>query len=158
MRADYFQLASDEIKQLSAIETTMLSYTISQHLLELVKLRVSQINGCAFCVSLHTQQLRLFEETNERIDLVSVWEEATCYSERERTAFRWADALTRLSDGAGVSDELYESTAREFGDVGVSQLSVAVAMINTWNRLAVPFQTDHRYIESLLKRPATTAQ
>lgn len=154
MRADYFQLISKEIKQLSGVEATMASYPMSQQLLELVKLRVSQINGCAFCVSLHTQQLRLFGETNERIDLVSVWEEAPCYTEQERIAFRWAETLTRLAEGDGVSDELYEATVREFGEEGISRLSIAVAMINTWNRLAVPFQTDHQYIEPLLKKPA----
>ncbi len=156
MRVNYFQLVSEEVNQLTAIETMMTSYSISQQLLELVKLRVSQINHCAFCVSMHTQQLRLFDETDQRIDLMSVWEEAPCYSERERAAFRWAEALTKIADGAGVSDELYEATAREFGDEGISQLSIAVAMINTWNRLAVPFQTDHRHIKSFLKKPTVS--
>lgn len=157
MRADYFQCIPNEIRQLSEIEATIATYPISQPLLELVKLRVSQMNGCAFCVSLHTQQLRLQGETHQRIDLVSVWEEAPCYTQDERVALRWAEALTRLADGAGVSEELYETIVRQFGEEGSIQLSLVVAMINTWNRLAVPFQTDHQYIKHLLKKPAAPA-
>jgi AhpD family alkylhydroperoxidase len=153
MRADYFRLISREIQQLSKIETTIADYPMESELLELVKLRVSQLNGCSFCVSLHTQQLRLMHETNERIDLVSVWEEAGCYTARERTAFRWAEAVTRLASGEGVSDQLYQETVAVFGEEGICQLSIVVSMINTWNRLAVPFQTDHKYIESLLQQP-----
>ncbi|WP_182870564.1 carboxymuconolactone decarboxylase family protein [Rhodopirellula sp. JC639] len=153
MRADYFQLVSKEIRQLSGVEATMSGYPMGQRLLELVKLRVSQINGCAFCVRLHTQQLRLLGESDQRIDLISVWEEAPCYTDRERTAFRWAEALTRLSNGEGVDEELYETAAREFSEEGICQLSMVVAMINTWNRLAVPFQTAPRYIDAFFKKP-----
>ncbi|MCC9642447.1 carboxymuconolactone decarboxylase family protein [Rhodopirellula sp. JC740] len=156
MRANYFQLIPSEIRQLTSIESTMANYSIGTQLLELIKLRVSQINGCSFCVSLHTQQLRLMNETNERIDLVSVWQEAPCYTDRERTAFRWAESLTRLADECGIHAPLYTESVNEFGEEGLSQLSLAVAMINTWNRLAVPFQTDHQFIASLLQHPATT--
>ncbi|MCD0461967.1 carboxymuconolactone decarboxylase family protein [Roseiconus lacunae] len=153
MRANYFRWIPSEIQLLSSLEAQMESYSFGESLLELIKLRVSQMNGCAFCVSLHTQQLRIFGESNERIDLISVWEEASCYTDRERAALRWAEALTRLPDGSGVSDELYETTVAEFGEEAISQLSLAVAMINTWNRLAVPFRTDHKHIPSLLKHP-----
>lgn len=154
MRADYFQLIPNEVQQLSQLEAKIAQYSLGAEFLELIKLRVSQINGCAFCVNLHTQQLRLFNETDQRIDLIAVWEEATCYTDRERTALRWAETLTRLADGRGVSDEIYEEAVAEFGTEGLSQLSVAVTTINTWNRLAVSFQTDPKYIASLLKRPS----
>jgi len=121
-------------------------------MVELVKLRVSQINGCSFCVRYHSERLRAMGETVERMEMITVWREAPCYSEQERCAFRWAESVTRLSDDATISDQLYADSLEQFGEQGLSQLTMAVVMINAWNRLAVPFQSDHQLVPALLKQ------
>lgn len=150
-RINYFQFLSQEIEQLNQIEHEIERYTLDSKLIELVKLRVSQINGCSFCVSYHTQRLRLMGESDERIDMLTVWNEAACYSAAEQAAFRWSEAVTRLADSTGIDDTLYAATVDTLGEQGLSQLTLAVAMINTWNRLAVSFQTDHKFVAELLK-------
>ncbi len=156
-RANYFQFLSQEIDHFTEIESSIDQYPLGSKLIELVKLRVSQINGCSFCVSYHTQRLRLMEETTERIDMTVVWQEAPCFTKQEQAAFRWAEAVTRLADSSGIDDRLYADVVEVFGEEGISQLTLAVAMINTWNRLAVSFKADHRFIPGLLQ-PKQLAQ
>lgn len=150
-RLNYVQYLQQEVEHLNAIEVRVDGYPLDSCLVELVKLRVSQINSCSFCVSYHSQRLRQMHETTERMEMAVVWQEAPCFSAEERAAFRWAEAVTRIADSAGISDELYAATVDMFGEEGTSQLTMAVVMINTWNRLAVTFQADHQHIAELLK-------
>ncbi|MCG8653171.1 MAG: carboxymuconolactone decarboxylase family protein [Pirellulales bacterium] len=155
-RLNYLPFVSSQIHHLNEIETLIAHSSLDPTLLELVKLRVSQINGCSFCVRYHTQLLRKLDESHERIDLVAVWRESPCFSNQERTALAWAEAVTQLAGGEGINDELYAQTLQAFGEEGISQLTLAVAMINIWNRLAVPFRTDHKYISDLLAHASST--
>lgn len=110
-------------------------------LVHLVFLRVSQLNGCAFCVDMHDKDLRAAGETPERLAMLVVWREAHNFTPRERTAFAWAEAVTRLGPH-GVPDDVYEAARAEFGEAGLVELTLAVAMINTWNRMGIAFQSE----------------
>jgi AhpD family alkylhydroperoxidase len=112
---------------------------LDKSIVELVKLRVSQINNCAFCLQIHLNVSRRLGVPQEKLDLVATWHEAGIFSERECTALAWAEALTRL-DGRSVSDEAYESARRHFSEAELIALSVAVANINAWNRLGAAFR------------------
>jgi AhpD family alkylhydroperoxidase len=107
---------------------------LNKTLVELVKLRVSQINNCAFCLQIHLNVSRRLGLAQEKLDLVATWHEAGIFSERECAALAWAEALTRL-DGRSVSDEAYEAARHHFNEAELIALSVAVANINAWNRL-----------------------
>ncbi|HET6553315.1 MAG TPA: carboxymuconolactone decarboxylase family protein [Dyella sp.] len=109
-------------------------------MVDLVLLRVSQINGCAYCIDMHSKDARAAGETEQRLYLVSGWHETSLYSDRERAALGWAEAVTRLGDH-GVSDALYEQARAVFSEEELLNLTVIVGMINTWNRINVAFQT-----------------
>ena len=107
-------------------------------LVELVKIRASQINGCANCINMHTIEARAEGETEQRIYLLSAWREAPCYTDRERAALGWTDALTRISEGHG-QDEAYPALAAHFSEEEQVKLTLMINVINGWNRLAVGF-------------------
>ncbi|MEU4316271.1 carboxymuconolactone decarboxylase family protein [Nocardia sp. NPDC024068] len=102
---------------------------------ELVKIRVSQINGCSFCVDMHTKDAAHAGETPTRINLVAAWREATVFTEPERAALELAEAATRLADGGGVNDETWQRVRKHYDDEQIGGLTAAIAAINTWNRL-----------------------
>jgi AhpD family alkylhydroperoxidase len=108
-------------------------------LLELVRIRASQLNGCAHCIEMHVKDARALGETDLRTDLVSVWEETELYTERERAALRWTEELTLLPSRT-VPDELYEATRATFSEEELVQLTMVIITINAWNRLAVSFR------------------
>jgi AhpD family alkylhydroperoxidase len=108
-------------------------------LTELVKLRASQINSCANCINLHATEARQAGETEQRIYLLSAWREAPCYTERERAALEWTEALTRLCEGVIALGSAYETLAQHFTEEERVKLTVTINMINGWNRLAVGF-------------------
>jgi AhpD family alkylhydroperoxidase len=108
-------------------------------LAELVKIRASQINGCAYCIDMHTKDARAAGETEQRIYALSAWREAPFYSERERAALEWTEAVTRLADGH-ISDELFDRVSAQFSEGELVALTFAIVVINGWNRLAVPFR------------------
>jgi AhpD family alkylhydroperoxidase len=138
-RIAFAQTAPDGVKALMALETYVRRSGIEPQLLELIKTRVSQINGCGYCIDMHTKDARAAGETEQRLYLLSVWREAACYSERERAALAWAEAVTVLS-GNDVPDALYAQTQNHFSDKELTDLTFAVIAINAWNRLAVPFR------------------
>src|SRR3954447_6942079 len=105
---------------------------------ELVKLRASQINGCANCINLHATEARAAGETEQRIYLLPAWREAPCYTDRERAALEWTEALTRLSEGLALGSA-YETLAAHFTEEERVKLTITINMINDWNRLAVGF-------------------
>lgn len=108
-------------------------------LLELVKLRASQINGCAYCIDMHTKDARAGGETEQRLYTVSAWRETPFYSERERAALAWTEAVTKVAD-TGVPDDVYELARRHFDEKGLVDLTLAVVVINGWNRLSISFR------------------
>ena len=107
---------------------------------ELVMMRTSQINGCAFCLHMHTRDARARGETEQRIYLLDAWRESPLYSERERAALAWTDAVTLVS-ATHVPDEVFEQARRHFSDEELVNLTLAVATINSWNRINVSFRT-----------------
>lgn len=112
--------------------------SIEHSLLELIKIRASQINGCAHCLAMHTAAARKSGETEERLYLLSAWREAPCYTPRERAALAWTDALTQLST-ARAPDDVYEEFAFEFHPEEQVQVTLMINAINGWNRIAVGF-------------------
>ena len=112
---------------------------VDKQIIELVKLRVSQINNCAFCLQIHLNVSRRLGVPQEKLDLVATWHEAGIFSDKECAALAWAETLTRL-DGRSVPDEAYEGVRRHFGEDEVIALSVAIANINAWNRLGAAFR------------------
>ena len=110
-------------------------------LLELVKTRVSQNNGCSYCLDMHTKDARAAGETEQRLYLLSAWREAPFYSARERAALAWAEAVTLLAE-QGVSDAEYAEVRSQFDEKTLVDLTLAIVAINGWNRLAVPFRSE----------------
>ena len=110
-------------------------------LVELVLMRVSQINGCAFCLDMHSQDARAAGETEQRLHLLSAWRETRLYSEREGIALAWAEELTELDSHGAVSDALYEQASQQFEEAALVDLTLLVVAINGWNRINVAART-----------------
>lgn len=135
-------LAPEAIKAMMALEQSFTKSGLDHNLLELVKFRVSQINGCAFCLHMHATDLRHHGESEMRLYMLSAWRESTLYSDRERTALGWAEALTRLPE-TGAPDADYDAVKAAFSDAEQVWLTMAIGAINTWNRLQVAFRVAH---------------
>ncbi|MGH7643559.1 MAG: carboxymuconolactone decarboxylase family protein [Candidatus Dormibacteria bacterium] len=136
MRADYVHELPglmEAMQQLTAVAETA---ELDPLLMELVKLRASQINGCAFCLDMHTKDALALGETSQRLALVSAWEEAPVYSDRERAALRWCESLTRLPE-TGAPDSDFEEVAAAFTGKELVALTAVIVAINGWNRFAV---------------------
>jgi len=112
---------------------------VERRLFELVKIRASQINGCAYCLDMHTKDARLAGETEQRIYALNAWRETPFFSDRERAALEWTEAVTRVAD-THVPDEIYERVKTQFDEAEVVALTFAIVVINSWNRLAVSFR------------------
>jgi len=112
---------------------------LERHIHELVKIRASQINGCAYCLDMHTKDARAMGETEQRIYALSAWRETPFFSERERAALEWTEAVTRVGD-SHVPDDVYDRVRQQFDEAGLVALTFAVIVINSWNRLAVAFR------------------
>jgi len=106
---------------------------------ELIKIRASQINGCAYCIDMHSKDARAAGETEQRLYLLSAWRETTLFTPRERAAMAWTEAVTRL-EGQHVDDEVYSLARSEFSEAELAALTLAVVEINGWNRFAIAFQ------------------
>jgi AhpD family alkylhydroperoxidase len=112
---------------------------LEQPLLELVKMRASQVNGCAYCLDMHSKDARAGGETEQRLFVLSAWREAPFYSDRERAALAWTEAVTQISEGP-AEDEVYEEARCYFNEKEITDLTLAIIAINAWNRLAISFQ------------------
>jgi AhpD family alkylhydroperoxidase len=121
------------------LEKYLATCGLEEKLLHLVKLRVSQINGCAYCIDMHTKDARLAGETEQRLFCLSVWRECPFYTDRERAALEWTEAVTLITHGH-VPDELFERVKAVFSDKELADLNFAVVAINAWNRIAIPFR------------------
>lgn len=138
-RIDFYTASPDALKAMIALETAVSKLPLEKTLIELVKLRASQINGCAFCVDMHTADARKGGETERRLYAVSVWRETPFFTDRERAALAWTEALTQLSQ-THAPDADYELLSSQFSPAEQVDLSLAIATINSWNRLAVGFR------------------
>jgi AhpD family alkylhydroperoxidase len=139
-RIDVSSADPKAIQLLLGIERHISISRLEPKLLHLVKMRASQINGCAFCLDMHSKDARAEGETEQRLYSLDAWDEAPYYSDRERAALEWTEAVTLLGD-AHVSDSVYEKVRVQFSEQEIATLTLAVAMINTWNRLNVAFRT-----------------
>lgn len=138
-RLSYGQIAPGVIKAMQGLESYVSESGLEKSLLELVKTRVSQINGCAFCLDMHTKDARAHGETEQRLYGLNAWRESPFYSERERAALAWAESVTLISSDH-VPDALYEKTRQHFTEKELVDLTLAVVAINGWNRLAISFR------------------
>ena len=136
-KIDLFAAAPHLMKSWMATSVAVAA-SLDQTIIELVKIRASQINGCANCINMHTQEARAKGETEQRIYLLSAWREAPCYSARERAALGWTEALTRLSEGH-THEQAYEALKQQFTEEEQVKLTLMINVINGWNRLAVGF-------------------
>ena len=141
-RMNFYQAAPDTIKALSALETQIQSTGLEKSLIELVKIRASQINGCAYCINMHTEDARKRGEAEQRIYLLSAWRESPLYSDRERAALAWTEAVTLISE-THAPDDVYEQVRMQFSEQETVNLTMLVATINAWNRLAISFRAIH---------------
>jgi len=138
----HFKHVPDGIKALLALEASIAASGLEHGLIELVKMRASQINGCAYCLHLHATDARHAGETEMRLYLLNAWRESTLYTPRERAALAWTEALTRVAD-TGAPDADYALIDAEFSDAEKVQLTLLIGTINLWNRVQVGFRAAH---------------
>ena len=141
-RMNYYQAAPETIKALLAIEDVIKASGLELSLIELVKTRASQINGCAFCINMHTADARKNGETEQRLYLLNAWRESPLYTERERAALGWTEALTLISE-THAPDEDYEAMRAQFSEAEAVNLTMLIGAINAWNRVAIGFRAVH---------------
>ena len=140
MRVDYHQASPAAFEAMLALEHFVRNCGLEHPLMELIKTRASQINGCAYCIDMHTKDARAAGETEQRLYGLSAWRETPFYTDRERAALEWTEALTLISQN-GIPDALYARVREQFDEKEMVDLSMAVITINAWNRLAIPFRT-----------------
>ncbi|MEB2314030.1 MAG: carboxymuconolactone decarboxylase family protein [Polyangiaceae bacterium] len=139
-RIDYKSASPEAFKAMLGLELEIHRLGLEESLLELIKTRASQLNGCAWCLDMHTKDARARGETEQRLYLLSAWREAPFYTDRERAALAWTEAVTDIA-GRGVPEEVYDEARRQFGEKELVDLTAAIIAINGWNRLNVAFQT-----------------
>ena len=139
-RIDVTHASPAAYKAVAALQTYVDQSQLDAKLRELIKIRASQINGCAFCLAMHTRDARKLGETDERMHLLNAWREASIYTPHEQAALAWTEAVTRITNGH-VPDEVYEQVRKQFSDKEIVDLTAAVVAINTWNRIAIAFRT-----------------
>ena len=139
-RLNYAKVSPDAMKAMRELEKYVTASGLERLLYELIKTRASQINGCAYCIDMHTKDARKAGETEQRLYALSAWRETPFYSERERAALEWTEALTLISQN-NVPDSLYDSVHKHFNEKEMVALSMAIIAINGWNRLAIGFRT-----------------
>lgn len=130
---------SGAAKAMLAFQQEVNAGGLEHSLMELVKIRASQMNGCAYCLDMHTKDARAMGETEQRIYALNAWREAPFYTDRERAALDWTEAVTRVGD-THVPDSVYDSTRKQFSETEIVALTFAVVAINSWNRLAISFR------------------
>jgi len=141
-RMNYYTAAPKVLQAMLALTKVAEDSGLEHGLLELVKIRASQINGCAFCIHMHTRDARKAGETEQRLYLLSAWRESPYYTERERAALAWTEALTLISQ-TNAPDDVYEQVKAQFTDEELVNLTLAITTINAWNRFSVGFRSIH---------------
>ena len=145
-RLDANKIAPDAYKAISAFQAYVEGCGLEKRMLELVKVRASQINGCAFCITMHSRDARKIGESDDRLLLLNAWRETVAFSDRERAALAWTEAVTLIAH-EHVPDEVFKQASAVFSEKELVDLTYAVMAINAWNRLAISFR----------KRPNVTA-
>ncbi|WP_448950569.1 carboxymuconolactone decarboxylase family protein [Labrys neptuniae] len=148
-RLNYAHHSPDPFKKLSELSAALKGSVIEQKLQDLVNIRASQLNGCAFCLDMHVKEAKIHGESELRLYHVAIWRESNLFEPRERAVLAWTEAVTRLPEG-GIPDELYERVRGQLSEKEVSDLTFAIATINAWNRIsisvkAVPGSADKFY-------------
>ena len=138
-RIDFSRVGHGAYKVMSALEQHVRQSGLDRKLVELVKLRASYINGCAYCIDMHSKDARAEGETEQRIYSVPVWHETPYYTPRERAALEWAEVVTKISE-RGVPDEVYAAARKEFGEEELVELTIAIATMNAINRMGISFR------------------
>lgn len=140
MRLNYGVVAPEAIKAMMGMEQAVKDLGLEPGLFHLIKLRASQINGCAFCINMHSREARADGETQQRLDLLSVWRETNFFNDREKAALAWTEALTLIAD-TNAPDADYEALAAVFDERERVAITLAISAINGWNRFAIGFRT-----------------
>lgn len=139
-RLEIQKVAPEAYRAMNALGIYVRNSGLEPGLVELVKVRASQINGCSFCIDMHTKDARAAGETEQRLYGLTAWHETPFYTERERAALAWTEALTRISE-THAPDDVYEEVRKHFTELEIVNLSMAIVAINSWNRLALGFRT-----------------
>ncbi|MCO6465554.1 MAG: carboxymuconolactone decarboxylase family protein [Bradyrhizobiaceae bacterium] len=139
-RIDYKHVAPDAFRAMLNLEQYLHTTDLDPLMIHLVKLRASQLNGCAYCLDMHAKDARVAGATEQQVYMISAWREAPCYSGKLCAALLWTEALTRL-DGMPVDDSIYHAVREHFAEAELVQLTMVIIAINGWNRLSVGFQT-----------------
>jgi len=140
-RLNLMEKGSGALRAMYGLETYLAQSSLEKNLLHLLKMRVSQINGCAYCLDMHSKDLRAAGESEQRLYLLAAWRESPFYSERERAAFAWAESVTLVSENH-VPDEIYDKARKQFSEQELIDLTLAIVAINGWNRLAIAFRAE----------------
>ena len=156
-RIDFRQTAPGAMQALLTFQAYVNNSGLSKSLLELVKIRASQINACAYCLDMHTKDARANGESEQRIYALNAWRETPFFNDRERAALAWTESLTLLTEGH-VSDGVFEEVRRHFSDEEVVNLSMAVVAINSWNRLLTAFRAVPGEYQPAPRNTSATAQ
>lgn len=138
-RLDYPRISPDLFKKYAAFSMALKDGAIDETLYNLVQIRASQLNGCAFCLDMHVKQAKIAGERELRLHHVAIWRESPLFDVRERAALEWTEALTRLPEH-GVSDAAYGAAREHFGEKEITDLTFAIMAINGWNRLSIAFR------------------
>ena len=155
-RVDYANIAPGVRAAMWGLEECVHHAGLERSLVDLVDLRASLINGCAYCADMHTKVARSLGETEQRLYAVSLWRETPFFSDRERAALAWTEAVTRVNVD-GVSDEAYEFAREQFSEKELVDLTLAIVAINGWNRLAIAFRTVPGTFQLSARPPTQTA-
>lgn len=140
-RLNYNEVAPGALRAMMGLEKYVHQSDLESSLVELVKMRASQLNECAYCIDMHSKDARKAGETEQRLYALSAWRETPFFSERERAALEWTEALTKLSS-THITDELYDSVKKHFSDEEMVVLTMSIIAINGWNRLGVGFRSE----------------
>jgi AhpD family alkylhydroperoxidase len=138
-RLNAYEAAPDAMRAVQRVEAYIQQCGLEKRLIELVKMRASQINGCAYCLHVHSADARRAGETEQRLYLLNAWHEAPLYTERERAALAWTEALTRVEE-THAPDSTYDEVRQHFKDKELADLTTLIGLINLWNRLAIGFR------------------
>ena len=138
-RIDALKVAPDAYRAIASLENYIRQSTLELRLLRLIQMRASQINACAYCLDMHSKDARAEGETEQRLYELDAWREAPFYSDRERAALAWTEAVTLVNE-THVADDVYESVRKQFSEKELVDLTMAVVQINAWNRLAISFR------------------
>lgn len=138
-RVNYFEKSPESVKKLTELQLTTRTSAIEESIRDLVAIRASQINGCAFCVDMHVKQAKIHGERELRLYHLACWRDSTLFAPRERAALAWTEVLTRLPEG-GIPDAIYDRVRTQLSEKEISDLTFAIVTINSWNRLNIGFK------------------